>query len=361
VPLISRELHGTILLGKKPLAAKLLFGGEFGSQVLPTESDEEGHFRVRLPNPEAKAWNVTVNAPAPRVKRTLRITLPEKADEELEIRLKDTIVFGTVVDEAGKPVGPEVGVNMTHAEEVIQGDVAGDGSFAFHGVEPGPYTVQAEGYLVESDAVPVAVPEDGMTDGLRLVVRPVRKIIGRVSSSIGPVPGARVQVVPADVPALFAAFRDTDERGEFSTVVPWNCQRIDVYVAAPGFSYRAFRTTIREGSMLNVPVDQRGGVLTARWPKGTGAAVLFHTGAMLWPDSLVWECGGRRQSVGDSEELIAAPLDPGLYTLCVIPPADVATLRLAPPLNDARCSDAFLPPFGEVTIERGASTGGAQR
>lgn len=352
IALTSHELRGSILLGKKPLAAKLIFGGEYGSQSLPTKSDEEGHFNVRLPNTEAKSWDVTVDAVAPRVKRTLRVDLPEKPDNEVEIHLRDTIVFGTVVDESGKPAGADVGVNMTHEREVIQeAAVARDGTFAFHGVDPGAYSVQAEGFLLESDTVPVHVPEDGMTEELRLVVKPVRKIVGRVYSGMGPVAGARVQVAPADVPSLFAAFRDTDERGEFSTVVPWNCQRIDVYVMAPGFDYRAFRTTIHEGNMLNIPVDQRGGVLTARWPRGE-AAMLFHSGAMLWPDTLAWVLGGRRQSSDKSEELMATPLDPGVYSLCVVPQTEVSTLRFAPPpANDPRCTSAFLPPFGEIVIE----------
>jgi hypothetical protein len=162
-----------------------------------------------------------------------------------------------------------------------------------------------------------------------------------------------VQVVPADVSTLFAAYRDTNERGEFSTFVPWNCQRIDVYVVAPGFAYRAFRTTIQEGNMLNIPVDQRGGMLTAKWPTAKSMeTILFHAGAMIWPDSLTRETGGRRQSANGVEELTAAPLEPGVYTLCVILQSDIAAARMGVRPNDPRCTEAFLPPFGDVVIER---------
>src|SRR5207244_3592859 len=160
----------------------------------------------------AKSWTVTVDAAAPRVKRTLEVAMPEKPEDDLRIRLRDTIVLGTVVDEAGKPVGSEVGVNMSGKGELIQVDVSPDGSFAFHGVDPGPYTLQADGYLLQSDATDISVAEEGVMDGVRLVVKPVRKVIGRVIAGASPVAGARVTVVPADVPFLTALTRDTDER-----------------------------------------------------------------------------------------------------------------------------------------------------
>lgn len=339
IPLTTRELHGTALLGRKPLSATLLFGGEYGSQILPAQSDQEGHFRVRLPRPDVREWDVTVDAEAPRVKRTVKVKLPENGDDDVVLQLRDTVIFGTVVDESGKAVGRDVVVNMTAKGEVMQVAAGEGGAFAFHGVDPGPYTLQAEGFLLQSDALPIAVPEDGATDEVRLVVKPVRKVVGHVLANGGPVAGARVNVVPADVPFLSASYRDTDERGEFATTVPWNCHRIDVFVAAPGFAYKAFRTTLREQSMLNIPVDQRGGMLTARWPKAAGRAVLLHAGAMIWPDALVGEWGGRRRTQNDVEEVTSGPLDPGVYTLC---PA--ATTGVG-------CVDTYLPPFGDVVLE----------
>lgn len=341
----TRTVHGKVLLGRKPLAATLTFGGEFGSPRVPVKSNEEGRFDVQLPNPDVVAWDVTVDASAPRVKRTVRATLA--ADKDLVLELRDTVVFGTVVDETGTRVGREVGVNLTHGEELIQVGVEADGSFAFHGVDPGACTLQADGYLLQSDAVEITVPEDGAPDEMHLVVRHVREVLGRVVSDLGPVAGAQVTVVPVDVPFVTASNRETDARGEFSTTAPPNCQRVDVFVAAPGFSYKAFRTTLRDGSALNIHVDQRGGSLTARWPARSPAPLLFHAGAMIWPDSLVWAWNGHRQTQKDVEELVSAPLDPGVYTLCAS--ADAQKPRSAP---DARCVDAFLPPFGEVVLER---------
>jgi hypothetical protein len=351
VPLTTRSLHGRVLLGTKPLTAKLLFGGEFGSQVIPTQSDEHGSFEVRLPNPDVVAWDVTINAAAPRVKRTMHVTLPANADDETLLQLRDTIVMGTVVDDSGKPVGREVTVNMARKDELIQVDVDDDGSFAFHGVDPGPYTLQAEGFLLQSDAIEFTVPEDSVPDALRVVVKPVHKVVGRVVSELGPVAGAQVTIVPADVSFVSAANRQTNERGEFSTTVPSNCQRIDVFVAAPGFAYKAFRTTLRADSMLNIPVDQRGGALTARWPTTTTGAVLFHAGAMIWPDSLVWQWSGQRKSAEGVEELISAPLDPGVYTLCLLGASEAAARKALTGASDSRCVDTFLPPFGDVVLQ----------
>lgn len=343
----TRTIRGKILLGKKPLAAKLIFGGEFGTPRVPVKSDEDGHFEVHLPQTDAASWDVTVDAAAPRVKRTLRAEIPTD-DRELTLQLRETVVIGTVIDQAGAPAR-DVTVNMSGEHELIQVDADSAGAFGFHGVEPGTYTVQAEGYLLESDALELSVPKDGAPDELRLVVKPVRKVVGRVLSNLGPVAGARVTIAPVDVPALMNSTRETNERGEFSATAPLNCQRVDVYVSPPGFSFRAFRTTLRDDGALTIPVDQRGGTLIVRWPKASASPLLFHTGALIWPDMLVDEWTGRKTSTKDRAEIVSAPLDPGVYSLCPAAPAkELPAKRLAG--ADPRCVEVFLPPFGEATL-----------
>lgn len=347
IALASRAVRGVVTLGDKPLQAKLVFGGEFSSPSLAAHSSDEGRFEVNLPQRDKREWDVTVDADKPRVKRTLHVKLPAD-DDEVTIKLPLTLISGFVVDENGRRVD-DVGINLAHAGGLMQTDVEKDGTFSLYALEPGLYQISADGYLKQSETVAITLPAEGVLDEVRLVVKPSRKVTGRVISDAGPVLGAEVLVAPSDVPATFSMYRRTDERGEFSTIVPPGCEQVDVLVAAPGFSFKAFHTALRDG-VLTINVDQRGGTLTAHWPKSSETAILMHAGAVIYVDSLATSWSARRDSSKDAEELVAGPLDPGGYTLCVVSETNRAAARKR--MASSRCVEGYLPPFGTLALDQ---------
>jgi hypothetical protein len=355
--LVKRTVRGRLLLGDKPVAATLTFGGEFGARNLVANSDERGRFEIALPvDPDGAEWPLTVDGETPRVKRTLNVKLPEDPGAELIVALPSTVVSGVVVDTEGKPVS-DVQVNVSGpGGAMTQTNVQPDGSFAINGLLPGAYRVQADGFLFESDPYDVTIPADGSTDELKLTVKPVRKITGRIVSNDAPVAGASVLVRATDVPSLYSRTVQTDEHGLFATVAPPSAQEADFFIAAPGFAFKAFHATLPD-RRVRLNVEQSGGELIARWIRA--GAVLIHNGAVIPPLQLTGAWSGSLQMDHDTTVLAAAPLEPGTYSLCTFGKEDRATLRnaVAAALTDPRCVNTFLPPHGAATLDATIASG----
>jgi hypothetical protein len=344
VVLDSRMVHGKISFGDRPLHAKLSFSNGAGGNGSAT-SDEEGRFTVRLPDSAQQQWDVEVRSEEPAVKRVVS-GVEVVPDRELTIRIPTGRLRGEVVDEAGEPVPyPLVHFLKSGTTSDVLGTEAG--TFAIAGLDPGPNMVQADGPDdTQSEQVPVDFPESGDAEPVRLVVEKGRTVRGLVMSASGPVPGARVWVIPSDVPPSLARAIETDAKGHFLAHIPRAATQFDVFVNAPGFSYMMDHAGYRN-SVLQADVDQSGGMLVMRGLDRLDNLYAVHGGAIQYVDWLIREAGGMFQ-----EGVLTIPrLEAGPYSLCIVAADAWPMFRATNGAAGGRCAAGVLPPLGTLSLD----------
>jgi hypothetical protein len=339
IPLV--KVRGTLKLGDRPLAAKIYFGGESGGTSVPLESDAEGAFSGVLPKRDEPWSEVTVVGTLPAVKRTLRdvkvVPRPDSDEVTVDLVLPSTYVLGNVVDQEGRPVAHAIiNVQTTAHEPFVQVFGADDGSFEINGLPSGAITLQASAYLQESNTVDVTVAE-GDTARVKLVLKSNSVLTGRVISSIGPVAGARVSVIPTDTTSLATIPVTTNANGEFACPMTGGTREIDFSVEAPGFAYKMFHLTVPEKG-IDVPLDQAGGTLIVDAPPFDGndpssLPFLIHAGARR---AVPYVGRPAFEKTEHGYRIRIAMLERGEYRVCI-----GAT---------DRCVGGFLAPLGELSL-----------
>jgi hypothetical protein len=164
-------VSGRVRLGDEPLAATLWFGGRHGVPQVTFESGEDGTFQGILPRDGQ--WLLEIEALEPRIQSHAKVEVrPDRHGRaEVEIAVPDTLLFGKVVDDQGKPAN--------HADLLVGDEIdslhltAGDdGAFEFRALPPGIVLLSArraspEG-LASSDRVLVPLAEDTPTGPIEL-------------------------------------------------------------------------------------------------------------------------------------------------------------------------------------------------
>jgi hypothetical protein len=344
----SRKIHGTVLLGDAPLAAELMIGDE-RARAVTLHSDEQGRFEGLLPSADTETkWTVTVKSEVPLLKRRFRLMTLEKSEEggyQLSLHIPRSILFGTMVDEQGKPQSPgrvDIHGLSKQGESTLQPNVEADGTFAVHGLAPGRYGLQASSPAGESDHLEATIEEDGTSAPVTLVIHPVKIVRGRVSSEFGPIAGARVWVVPVDRVQVVNAHAPTEENGEFWASVPQGTRTVDISVSARGFGYKLLRTAVGDDP-LPIVLDTRGGALAARGGDREHMPYLFHGGAMQSLFATAFEGDGGL--VLDGQWVFTLPAaEPGAYAVCLLAYGESAP-------SAQQCVSAYLPPLGSLTID----------
>lgn len=145
VRLENVPVEGEVRLGGEPLpAARVIFGGRGGRVSVELTADDFGRFAGTVPR--TGEWDVEVLAFSPEVSRRLSaVDVTPDVDETawVAIDLPATELSGDVVDTQRRPV-PGVHVLLfPETERPLQTRTDKDGEFAFHGLEPGRYRVEA--------------------------------------------------------------------------------------------------------------------------------------------------------------------------------------------------------------------------
>lgn len=331
VPLLlaSRKAHGHLTLGKQPLAATLTFSFGGGEDVI-AQSGEDGTFALVLPRRDGKA-TVVVESEKPVVNRSYDVTFSADDDDAaVDIALPSSIVHGIVVDAAGAGVAGAL-INIGGGGDVVQPGSAPDGTFAIHGLAAGAYRMQAAAYLQESDVATVNVRDDDTPDVIRLVMKTLKQVRGRVVSDFGPVAGAHVTVRPTDANVLLINVSTTDEAGAFHCTIPPASTEFDILIDAPGFSL-SYGHLRYEDKVVVASVEQRGGTLIVDGGANDPALELRHGGARV---TMSWL---QERTRVDERNAVIAPMEPGVYELC-----SGAT-------PEQRCASGILPPYGTLTL-----------
>ena len=351
VLLTRTEIGGTVRLGDRPLQASLTLSGKSGFKIT-TQSDERGHFLALLPKSEDAELSVSVRSSTPWIQRTITVKAP-KENGAIDIALPDSLIMGDVVDSEGAPVADTViSILGEHVldDGLPQPTSRKDGTFEAHGLSPGTYSVMATDFLKESEPITVRLADGDPHQPVRLVLKDMKQLRGRVLSSGGPVPGARVQANATNVSQMIMHNRQTDLDGQFAAALPAATRTFEMTIASPGFSFVIAGGTLSEQPLV-VRVDQNGGTLVIDANKGD-LPHLVHGGGTCFVASISrqWPSSERPLSDG-ARELVLPMMEPGPYTACLVAAKQQNATREATGQNSGRCISGFLPPFGSLSLD----------
>jgi hypothetical protein len=361
------EVQGTVQLGGKPLAAKVVFGGNT-EESIPFISDQDGEFSGVLPR--AGRWVVEVETPAKSFRRTLRgvdMALDDQGRGRVSLRLPSGILHGIVTDAGGQPrsavvsASPRQGTNPP--VQVRAGD---DGLFEIHGLDPGPTTLlaKAEGSSSEPLVVSaVSAEQDETRPRVRLVLKPSHVFRGRIVSADGPVWNAQATIrpIPTSGSGPTAA---TDADGQFEVAVPEGTAAVQAVLSERSHTLRITRVPMPESSAA-VPLflEAAGGTLKVILPKPELAdgAFLFHEGAGVAVAHLrnwLYRQGAAVPPL-DTREFLVPRMAPGAYLGCI---GGIGALQARISEADQRasagCVSGVLSVGGELTLDL-SSLGGS--
>ncbi|HYH06441.1 MAG TPA: carboxypeptidase-like regulatory domain-containing protein [Thermoanaerobaculia bacterium] len=333
VSLQPTRVRGRVMLGERPLAATVSFGGEDGLSVI---AGDDGRFETLVPPQDENRVALLVTSDVPKVKRNLLVEGQRSSSGELflDVQLSAGTIVGRTLHEDGS-TEPHAMVTITSDDGKVleQIFVAPDGSFQFEGFEPGSYALLADGPGTSSSVVRVEVPENGVAS-MDLVLRPEARIRGRVSMGGVPVTGAAIHVFPRNVHMTLPPQATSNGTGHFQFVMPSDVTLMDVIVIPRGFYVTAGRLTPDGKKLLDVQVGQDGGALTVLAPKGDGPKLHF-AGAEMWLTWLARYAGGLIEEVDGRQRITIPHLEPGNYSVC----------------QDGKCVSAFIPRLGKASVE----------
>lgn len=352
VPLDLVAIVGTVTLGDEPLAAHLAFGGEHGSLHTRVESDEEGAFSGVLPH--AGTWQVEVVEGEQGLHTVLRIEVPETGDSprRVEIRIPDTLVYGTVVDSVGRPVAGATVLAGTGGDSVQVGTDS-RGRFEVLGMIPGEMALMARGRTADgvqsSSKVSVTVAEEIPAGPVELRLKKLRELTGQVISERGPVPGAAVVILPPPGVGGFGASSQTDLTGNFRVEVPEAASRFQILVMPPGHALKAFEIDTHYGSSIALRVPMEGGTLELTVPEAGPdflserlVLTLEQEGIRLAKGQL-YHWAVSHQGRFDRTGFVIPRLAPGYYRACLQGLTGLA--------EEAPCTGGHLTPGGSLHLE----------
>jgi len=365
------KIVGWVGLGDHPLRAAIRFTtlqGRGGNIWL--QSDENGVFGGALPGPGT--WQPTVRFPDGR-DLTPREALDLEAAEpgetvEVELRLPDTRIEGVVVDTSGDPV-PDAWIMAI--PELVDTSTLGssetssssDGSFRIEGLPPARLWLTASRDAASSAKLELQLEEGHPITDLRLVLRPKHHLRGRVVSDLGPVPGARIKLIPDLTGGAWALAVDgtTQIDGTFDLEIPAEHPAGDLQVFALGHAAALRRVNLADDTPLLITLDRAGGRLHLTWSlsrpgarspsvapmlryAGTNQGVITYTAWIrAHPDGIWSRDGGRGTAV-------IPQMPAGPYQACMAAAEpDQADPEPAPgPRLD--CVEGVLPPSGDLVL-----------
>ncbi len=332
------HLSGRVVLGEKPLAAEVWFGGAHGAVSIPMQSGADGAFEGDLPT--GGIWPVQIASEHPRVRAMLQ-KVEVKAVEaraSVSLELPGTALGGTAMSEDSVPIANAI-VTAKTDDSTLQEFTAEDGSFRFDGLPAGSIQLSASsaGTLM-SDPMTVALEEKHPSEGLRLVLHEASFLRGRVTSAAGGVPGAVVYAFSLGDPSPTIVPTPCNESGDFRARLNAGATEAAVIVTAPGFSLRAMRVPLGKGPVL-VPVEQNGGRLEIDFDPKEGAFPLILEDGIPIHFGILAAWARATGGAVSSTHLAVDGMAPGNYSVCG---GGLAAL--------SNCHAGVLAPLGQLKI-----------
>lgn len=371
------EIAGRAWLGKEPLAATLIFGGERGGVRLKMTSDEDGHFRGVLPR--SGVWTVSVDARSEGVRRKMKVHVPAAEGSEpaeVEVRLPATHVGGRTVNEGGQPIARAM-VKLTEGAsgELNLGRSDAEGTFTFVGMSEGDlyldaYWLGPDGSELQAEPQRISLTEEQPQTDLTVVLRKKVAFEAELTSSAGPVAGALVFGVPRkgglEYPLAVQPQAASDVEGRFQLQLPADYDSLELIILPPGFALTIRRIAGRTAGLNRIAVDEAGGNLTLRTrdalhleDRESLRPIVSVAGTVLDP-SLLQQWARTNGEVNRAPEFLVVPrLPAGAYMACWLGIQDhVATLAggvtlsavLQRRASEGACVAGELPALGELSL-----------
>jgi hypothetical protein len=348
------DVAGRVLLGTRPLGARLVFLNEESGEQRTLTSGDDGRFRGLLPVAPGAAetrWTIEVHGVHPAIHRRLQgVVVPPVAGATaawLELALPQAAVQGTVVSEEREPQsGAQVTLEGTSgARTVVSTDDAG--RFELLELPAGSYTARADSAAGVSERTPFEVVE-GSSAELLLVLDPSERVVFYVVSGQAPVADAAVQVwLPPGVPRIHAR---TDAEGRFEADLPPGTTDVGLTVGAAGHALKLTRLRVAPEQTLDLSVS--GGTLVldlerrGRVVDGSATPYVVHDGAVEAAGALAgWGAAEAR----DRAPAVVESLEPGVYALCLAGPAELEALWRGALPSD-RCRTGSVEPGRTLTL-----------
>jgi hypothetical protein len=363
-------VEGLLKLGKQPLRGTLAFGGKRGAVSVTMEADEEGRFAGVLPR--QGVWRVDVDIASPQISTHMKteVRAGRHGRAKLEISLPETRLFGRVLTERDLPAaGARVEVSTPVFTERVETDEKGE--FVFRALPEGPSQLAARHWTRDegkstSDWAFITLTEGGDVGPIDLRLRRVKPLTGRVESLRGPVAGATVRVTPLRPLLGFGATERTSLDGSFSADIPGASELLQVVVAAPGVTLKAFEVQASESRVV-LFVSERSGLLEVEVPWTSEQAaqrdlrlIVFQNGLPLgWQELRDW---ARANGARDQEDrrFSFPSLASGEYRACLAPQEAIPEWAITGWASTAAasCASGLLGDGGTLRLKiEGAGTG----
>jgi hypothetical protein len=320
-------VEGRLKLGSKALAGTLWFGGQHGTKRVKMEADDKGRFAGFLSTDGF--WVVDVEAADPKFQaRTRTEVRPDRNGKAtVAIELPDTRVFGRIVDQHGRPaLQALLWITTEGLDQNVPADGAGtfdvrglpEGLLALIATDGGSGAGQSERTLVDAH-------QESHIGPLELRLRPIRRLQGTVSSSLGPIAGARI-VALANSPFVGGGQATTGPEGAFSLEIPANIASLTAVVKAPGFGTQAF-PIIPDEKTIALTLSEAAGEIAVALPRAAedlqreSFRVAFFQNGLEIPISVLREdaVSARASGTDSAPVLRLANLAPGQYSACIAP------------------------------------------
>lgn len=355
-------LKGRIRLGEAPVAATLWFGGAHGAQRVEMSADRDGKFHGVLPKPGT--WLIEIQVESETAKFQTHTKAAVHADSEgrasLDLKLPDTVLFGKVLGEDGRPAAGAMVSATTNINSLA--DSAGiDGGFEMRGLPEGVVELSSRlsvgGKIWTSDPLLAPLAAGRPTGPVLLSLRQSKEVRGTVLSSLGPVAGATVKMTTQQPRLGFGASGRTDLQGAFVLQLPAAAQVVSAVVSPPGFALKAFELTLT-GEPLVLSVSDAEGTLQVQVPyseeevaERSLETTIFQDGTALSYQTLYFWSRGHGQPPPRDRLLTLPALAPGQYTACVGPHAALGGGDLATWKRGASCTTEFLYPGATLRLD----------
>lgn len=360
IPLIWVE--GTLSFRGQALSAQLHFGGRHGAMRVALDSDEEGRFSGPLPR--GGSWRVEVEAQEPSLQTHFKVKVEPDATgvARLKLRVPDTHLFGSVVDEAEQPIA-DARVSISSSSGHLETLTSKDGHFEARALPVGPLALFAEagtptGHLTSPPLVVQSVDEQS-TGPVLLKLEGMQVFDGAVQSARGPVPGAIVSVSPIMPEAATLENARTELSGRFQVKIPRRSRRAVVAVSPPGHALTVFEVPVSQAP-TPLFVSTEGGSLeviaSADLEEGAEPGwtlAIFQNGVPLRLTTAIQWAFGHGLPLAEDGRYLVPNVAPGEYAACAVPRtmADASERAFERLSSTGGCKSGYLAPGGKLTLE----------
>lgn len=353
----TTRVIGIVRMNDQPLAGAMVWlGGKFRTPAVTLTAGADGEFHGIVPFDPGETWLVTVTHSDPSIATTIN-QRPEREDEEtvrLNLVIPAGMIDGVVLEANGSPAVRGIANVIRASDEtadVMQARVA-DGKFELAGLQPGDYTVYAEGPGGRTTGKTIVNVSKDDVSSVKLTFGESLRLVGRLTADNGSaIAGAKVFVNSVEVPAPVWIPRSTSGGGEFATEVPDGTRTIDVVVIAAGFAFKSFRAPLDTGRQLVILMRQNGGRLGLTIPTAAMEGVsgripyVVHNGIAIPAMFLLSNRMATSRATDDGLIITAPHVEPGAYGLCFATFAEATSLS-----QSTNCSFGNLPPFGTIDL-----------